>query len=224
MRLNFAVTVDCVVFGMDEKSLQVLLIQRKLDPFKGKWALPGGFVYPEETLLEAASRELREETGIINVFLEQLYTFGNPHRDPRGSVVSVSYYGLISLLKNPPFASTDASRAAWFDIYDLPELAFDHRIIFEKAHERLKGKLQYEPIGFELLPSKFTLSQLQKVYEIILEKPMDKRNFRRKILAMGLLLDLQELQEDVNHRAAKLYSFNYTKYQSLRKQGFLFEI
>ncbi|MFO1458284.1 MAG: NUDIX domain-containing protein [Verrucomicrobiota bacterium] len=217
-----ALTVDCVVFGFDEGDLKVLLIQRDLEPFAGRWALPGGFVRVEESLEDAARRELAEETGLRGVFLEQLYTFGRPDRDPRERVVSVAFYALVSLAEYPPHAATDARQAAWFSVDDAPDLAFDHEDILQTALTRLRGKVRYEPIGFELLPAKFTLGQLQHLYEVILEEPMDKRNFRKKILGMGLLVDTGEIQRDVAHRAARLHRFDERKYQQLRKRGFSF--
>ena len=219
-----SLTVDCVVFGLDEKDLKILLIERGQNPFKGKWALPGGFVHVDETLDDAARRELHEETGVANVFLEQLYTFGAVERDPRERVVSVAYYALVNLDEHDLTADTDASNAAWFELDDLPPLAFDHDNILKMALERLKGKLRYQPIGFELLPKKFTLSQLQHLYELVLNKEIDKRNFRKKILKMGFLEELDEIQKDVAHRAARLYSFNSDKYDNLVKKGFNFEL
>lgn len=221
-----AVTVDCVVFGLDaaRDDLRVLLIQRGSEPFAGRWALPGGFVLMEESLDEAARRELREETGLSKVFLEQLYTFGEPGRDPRGRVVSVAYYALVNLNEHAPKADTDARSAAWFSLADLPALAFDHDRILQAALVRLRGKLSYEPVGFELLPRKFTLSQLQRLYELVLERALDKRNFRKKILTMGLLVDLDEIEQDVAHRAARLYRFDERKYSELKKKGFSFEL
>ena len=219
-----ALTVDCVVFGLDENDLKVLLIQRGLDPFKEKWALPGGFVNLEESLEDAAIRELQEETGVQKVFLEQLYTYGAVKRDPRERIVSVAYYALINLFDHKLKADTDASNAAWFDVEDTPQLAFDHEEILTMGLERLKGKLRYQPIGFELLPRKFTLSQLQHLYEVVLNKKIDKRNFRKKILKMGFLDELDEIQQDVAHRAARLYRFDENKYNDLVKQGFNFEI
>ncbi|MHB8882953.1 MAG: NUDIX hydrolase [Thermodesulfovibrionales bacterium] len=216
--------VDCVVFGLDEADLKILLIQRGLPPFEGKWALPGGFVQMDETLEEAAKRELKEETGIQNLFLEQLYTFGAVDRDPRERVVSVAYYALVNLRDHKLMAATDARDAAWFSVDDLPPLAFDHTEISGVALKRLKGKVVYEPIGFELLPEKFTLTQLQQMYEKILERPIDKRNFRKKILGMDLLHELDEVQVDVSHRAARLYRFDEKKYRKLRQRGFVFEI
>jgi 8-oxo-dGTP diphosphatase len=219
-----ALTVDCVVFGLDESALQVLLIQRDLEPYRGAWALPGGFVHVEEDLEAAALRELKEETGLERVFLEQLYTFGAPRRDPRERVVTVAYYALVKLTDHRVQAATDAREAAWFAVDDLPRLAFDHAEIVSVALARLRGKVRYQPIGFELLPPKFTLSQLQRMYEIILERPLDKRNFRKKVLSLGLLAELDEVQQDVAHRAARLYRFDEPRYRKLASRGFLFEL
>jgi 8-oxo-dGTP diphosphatase len=219
-----AVTVDCVVFALDQENLKVMLIQRDVPPFAGKWALPGGFVQMEESLEEAAIRELREETGIEKVYLEQLFTFGDTDRDPRGRVITVAYYALVSPEGHRVHARTDARSAAWFPVNHVPSLAFDHRKILKTALQRLQGKLRYEPIGFELLPRKFTLSNLQKLYELILGHPLDKRNFRKKILNTGLLIPLEETEQDVSHRAAKLYRFDHKKYLQLKKSGFNFEI
>jgi 8-oxo-dGTP diphosphatase len=219
-----ALTVDCVVFGLDASDLKIMLIQRDLSPFAGEWALPGGFVRIEESLDEAALRELREETGIQQVFLEQLYTFGQLDRDPRDRVVTVAYYALVNLDQYQIQAQTDARDAAWFPVAQIPKLAFDHAQIVAVALKRLKGKVRYEPIGFELLPKKFTLTQLQKLYETVLEQSLDKRNFRKKILSMNLLVELDELQTGVSHRAARFYQFDELKYQQLKKAGFNFEI
>lgn len=219
-----ALTVDAVVFGLDEEDLKVLLVERDLEPFQGRWALPGGFVHEEEGLEEAARRELQEETGLERIFLEQLYTFGDVGRDPRGRVVSVAYYALVKLGDHKVRAATDAREASWFPVWDPPSLAFDHDRILQTALTRLKGKVRYQPIGFELLPAKFTLTQLQRLYETILERPLDKRNFRKKLLAMELLVELDEVEQDVAHRAARLYRFDRRKYQQLEKDGFNFEL
>ncbi len=219
-----ALTVDCVVFGYDEGELKVLLIQRALAPFKGHWALPGGFVRLDETLDTAARRELTEEAGLTNVFLEQLYTFGAVDRDPRERVVSVAYYALVKLSDHRAKAATDAADAEWFQISKVPKLAFDHADILGTALARLKGKVRYEPIGFELLPPKFTLSQLQQLYEAVLGTTLDKRNFRKKVLSFGLLVPLKETQMTGRHRPAQLFQFDADKYRKLKKRGFNFEL
>lgn len=221
-----SVTVDCILFGFDEGELKVLLIQRNGEPFRGSWAFPGGFldVDTDPTVEEAAKRELEEETGLTNVFMEQLYTFGDRGRDPRGRTVSVAYYALIKLDDYKVQAGTDADRAQWFAISEVPVLAFDHANILEVALERLKGKVRYQPIGFELLPQKFTLSELQHLYEVVLAAPLDKRNFRKKILKMNLLVELEEWQAGVPHRAARLYRFDKRRYEELKARGFNFEV
>ena len=221
-----AVAVDCVIFGLDleTKDLKVMLIERDLEPYAGMWAIPGGFVRRGESLEQAAARELDEETGIRNVFLEQLYTFGDPGRDPRGWVLSVAYYALVSPEGHRVVARTDARQAAWFTVKRLPRLAFDHARIVRAALERLRGKLSYAPVGFELLPRKFTVRQLQNLYEIVIGRKLDNRNFRKKIFGMDLLRELDEMQHGVPHRAARLYSFDERKYKQLVKQGLAFEI
>lgn len=219
-----AVTVDCVVFGLDDSGLQIMLIERDLKPFQGTWALPGGFVHLDETLDEAAYRELQEETGLKNLFLEQLYSFGALDRDPRGRVISIGYYALVNIRDHRVRAATDARAAAWFPVSKIPPTAFDHHRIIDTALVRIEGKVRYQPIGFELLPKKFTLSQLQHLYETILRRPLDKRNFRKKILSMGLLEALEEMEKHVSHRAARFYRFDHRKYQQLTKSGFNFEI
>jgi 8-oxo-dGTP diphosphatase len=219
-----ALTVDCVVFGFDEGELKVLLIERGLEPFKGRWALPGGFVRVDETLDEAARCELVEETGLQDVFLEQLYTFGSVERDPRERVVSVAHYALVKLSDHRAKAATDAANAQWFPVSKPPKLAFDHADILSTALDRLKGKVRYQPIGFELLAEKFTLSQLQHLYEAVLETELDKRNFRKKVLNFGLLIPLKETQMVGRHRPAQLFRFDQKRYEQLRKKGFNFEV
>lgn len=219
-----ALSVDCVVFGLDEADLKVLLIQRDLEPFAGRWALPGGFVHLDETLDQAARRELQEETGLTKVFLEQLYTVSDVDRDPRERVITVAHYALVRLSDHQVQAATDARNAAWFATDDLPDLAFDHDAIVAMALQRLQGKVRYQPIGFELLPPKFSLTQLQRMYEIILERQLDKRNFRKKVLSLDILQDLDEVEQDVAHRAARLYRFDERKYRQKVKDGFNFEL
>jgi 8-oxo-dGTP diphosphatase len=219
-----AVTADCVVFGLDQDDLKVLLIQRDFDPFEGYWALPGGFAVVGESIEDTARRELEEETGLKGLFLEQLYTFGEPERDPREHVITIAYFALTNLSAREVQAATDARNAAWFELDDVPQLAFDHNLILKTAYERLQGKIRYQPIGFELLPHKFTLRQLQQMYQKILDRRLDKRNFRKKILKMDILEELDEIETDVAHRAARLYKFEKEKYDQKVKQGFNFEI
>jgi 8-oxo-dGTP diphosphatase len=203
------VAVDIVVFTVHEQTLRVLLIERGINPFKGLYALPGGFVLAEETLEQAAFRELFEETGTKNVYLEQLYTFGDPGRDPRGRVVTVAYYALVPTDKSPLLAGTDAATAGWYPVSALPQLAFDHGKIVEYAVDRLRNKLEYTNVGFQLLPAKFTLSALQALHEAILGKPLDKRNFRRKVLGLGLVKPSKEMQA-TGRKPAQLFSFRHT--------------
>ncbi len=219
-----ALTVDGVVFGFGAGELKVLLIQRALEPFKEKWALPGGFVHVDETLDDAARRELVEETGLEDIYLEQLYTFGTVKRDPRERVVSVAYYALVKLSDHKAKAATDAAEAKWFPVSQLPKLAFDHADIVALALTRLQGKVRYQPVGFELLPPKFTLSDLQHLYEAILGVELDKRNFRKKVLGFGLLEALNESQVGGRHRPAQLFRFEADKYEKLKKRGFNFEL
>jgi 8-oxo-dGTP diphosphatase len=219
-----AVTVDGVVFGFDDADLKLLLIKRKLEPYQGQWALPGGFVLVAEGLEEAVRRELADETGIKRLYLEQLYSFGDPDRDPRERVVSIAYYALVKLADHSVRAASDAQEVAWFPVAELPKLAFDHEKIVDVALRRLKAKVRYEPIGFELLPEKFTLGELQRLYETVLEQALDKRNFRKKILGMELLEAMDEFQKDVAHRAAQFYRFNRQRYEQLKKRGFNFEL
>lgn len=216
--------MDCVVFGYDADELKVLLIQRALEPFKGKWALPGGFVRVDETIDNAARRELAEEAGLKDVFLEQLYTLGAIGRDPRERVVSVAHYALVKLSDHRAKAATDAANAEWFPISKVPKLAFDHADILATAMSRLKGKVRYQPIGFELLPPKFTLSELQHLYEAVLETELDKRNFRKKVLGFGLLVPLKETRMAGRHRPAQLFRFDTDKYEKLKRRGFNFEV
>ena len=207
-----AVTVDIILFVFQEEQLRVLLIRRANDPFKGKWALPGGFIGEHEDLYDAALRELKEETNVSNVYLEQLYTVGRPDRDPRTRVITVAYFALLSaeeVAQQEVHGASDAGEARWWDIYSLPELAFDHQQILDYALQRLRWKLEWTALGFLLLPSEFTLSELQRVYETILNEPLDKRNFRRKILAAGVIEPTGNMRAG-DHRPARLYRFTAT--------------
>lgn len=200
-----AVTVDIVIFTLRQDELKVLLIKRALSPFRGEWALPGGFVNLDESLDAAARRELEEETGVAGVYLEQLYTFGTPDRDPRERVITVAYYALIPSDRIVLQAATDAEGVSWFGMEELPELAFDHAAILETAHERLVAKLDYSTLAFQFMPQAFSLSELQQVYEVIFRAPVDKRNFRKRILALNLIEPTGEEKREGAHRPAKLY-------------------
>lgn len=217
-------TVDAIVFGYNAGKISILLIQRKYEPFKGKWAIPGGFVLENESLEEAVQRELKEETGVSINYLEQLYTFGAVDRDPRGRVVSVAYFGLIHPDGHTLEASTDAELAQWFEIDNLPELSFDHKHILNVAIERLKGKITYEPIGFELLENKFPFSDLEKLYTTLLGRSIDRRNFRKKINNLNILDELDEKVSLGAGRPASLFKFNEKRYKQLKEEGIIFEI
>jgi len=217
--------VDAIVFGYDPKNgISVLLIKRKYDPFQGEWALPGGLVLEHESLETAIERELKEETGIQVDYLEQLYTFGEPGRDPRNRVVAVAYYGLVNQSHFELYASTDAEQANWFQTEDLPSLAFDHQSILKKAIERLRSKITYEPIGFELLNDKFPFSDLHRLYESVLGIELDRRNFKKKFLQLGMLDELDEKVSQGKGRPGSLFRFNKEKYFYLKKKGMSFEI
>jgi 8-oxo-dGTP diphosphatase len=200
-----AVTTDIVIFTVRDQQLKVLLIKRKSAPYKGKWALPGGFVGIDEDLEHSAKRELAEETGVKGVYLEQLYTFGGPKRDPRERVITVAYFALIPSQKQELRAASDAEAVAWFDMDQLPKLAFDHQDILDMAHQRLVAKLDYSTIAFQFMPKEFTLSELQTVYEIILQQEVDKRNFRKWVLALENIEETGNERREGPHRPAKLY-------------------
>ena len=202
-----AVTTDIVLFTLRAEKLQLLLIRRRNPPFQGGWALPGGFLDLDEDLNDCAKRELEEETGIKNIFLEQLYTFGKHSRDPRERVISVAYYALIASDRVTLKPASDATEAAWFALDELPELAFDHRDIVEKARERLVAKLEYSTIAFQFMPKQFTLSELQTVYETIRAETLDKRNFRKWVLARNLVEATGLERRNGNHRPAQLFHF-----------------
>lgn len=204
-----SVTVDIILFTFQHEELKVLLIRRKRDPFGGHWALPGGFVEIDEDLEAAAMRELWEETNVSDIYLEQLYTFGAPDRDPRTRVITVAYFALLSTEQMQRLqlrSADDADDVRWWNVYQLPDLAFDHPRVLHYALQRLRWKLEWTALGFLLLPSEFTLSELQKVYETVLHEPIDKRNFRRKMLAADVLEETGNLREG-DHRPAKLYRF-----------------
>ena len=201
-----AVSADVVLFTIQDEQLRVLLIKRASDPFKNTWALPGGFVEIDEELEQAALRELGEETGISGVYLEQLYTFGQPGRDPRERVITVAYYAMVPPDRTTLHPASDAKDANWFPCADLPPLAFDHPRIITLALQRLTSKIEYSTIALQFMPAAFTLGELQRVYEIIQGEPLDKRNFRKKILADGFIADTGTQRRQGNHRPARLYS------------------
>ena len=200
-----SVTVDIVIFTIQDGELKVLLVKRGLEPFKGKWAIPGGFVKMPESLENAAKRELEEETGVKDVYLEQLYSFGDPGRDPRGRVITVAYIALVNSGKIKLEAKTDAEDARWFSMRKVPQLAFDHKKILEYAFKRLKWKFEYTTVAFSMLPKQFTISQVKEIYEIVFDKEFDKRNFAKKLLSLDILKE-EGIMKDVPYRPPMLYS------------------
>lgn len=218
-----AVTTDCVIFGFDGEELKVLLIERAIEPYKDQWALPGGFIALDESADACARRILQKETGLEDIYLEQLYTFSGVNRDPRYRVISIAYYALVKLADYATKAGIDATEVKWFKISEVPPLAFDHHQILQVAQERLKGKIKYQPIGFELLPEKFTLPELHSLYETVLQTSLDRRNFRKKMLSYDFLVDLSEVKQVTRSRAPKIYRFDKQKYEELTQKGFYFE-
>jgi len=224
---NIEIAVDAIVFGYNkEDGVRLLLIKRKYNPFKGEWAIPGGFVLDNESLEDAVERELQEETGVKINYLEQLYTFGKPDRDPRRRIISVAYFGLV---KSSQFeklnAATDAEEAQWFNINELPKLAFDHQEILKMAIERLRAKITYQPIGFELLEQKFPFSDLEHLYAALLDRAIDRRNFKKKVMSLGILEELDEKAKSTGAgRPGNLFQFNKATYKRLLKEGMHFEI
>ncbi|WP_276368643.1 NUDIX domain-containing protein [Chryseolinea sp. H1M3-3] len=225
MKQDIKVSVDAVVFGYDqEKGISVLLIKRKNEPFQKMWALPGGLVLNHESLDDAVTRELKEEAGIDVNYLEQLYTFGSPDRDPRNHAISISYFGLVRPQDFQIAAQTDAEDVAWYNIKKLPKLAFDHKKIIDVAIKRLRGKITYEPVGFELLEKEFPFSDLEKLYQTLLDQEIDRRNFKKKIVSLGILEELDETIQRKAGRPARLFKFNKKKYFELKEKGYNFDI
>tara|TARA_Y100000589_G_C27178553_1_gene639748 strand:- start:347 stop:1027 length:681 start_codon:yes stop_codon:yes gene_type:complete len=221
---NYSISVDCVIFGYDSTDLKVLLIKRGEKPYLDYWALPGDLIHPKESIDDSVKRVLKDLTGLSNVYMEQVKTFGDVGRHPLGRVFTIAYYSLLKIDDYTLSPSSFAKEAKWHSINRIGELAFDHNKIFATCKENLKQNVQRQPIGFELLPEKFTLSQLQNLYETILQKQFDKRNFRKKIISMKILKDSGEIQKSVSHRPAKLFTFNQENYIKLKDTGFSFEI
>ena len=216
-----AVTTDCVIFGFDGSELQVLLIERGIEPYKGKWAFPGGFLNMDETAQEGALRELKEETGLENAYIEQFNTYSDPGRDPRERVITIAHYALVRIQEVK--GGDDAAKAQWFPIDEVPQLAFDHDKILRDAMRKLRERIHFEPIGFELLPEKFTMRDLQILYESILGVKFDRRNFAKKMMHYELLNQLDETVRPTAKRDALLYSFNKENYELFKKKGFQLE-
>jgi 8-oxo-dGTP diphosphatase len=225
MKQDIKVSVDAVVFGYDqEHGISLLLIKRRYDPFQKMWALPGGLVLNGESIDDAVNRELKEEAGIDVNYLEQLYTFGAPDRDPRNQVVSVAYFGLVRPKDFQISAQTDAEDVAWFSVKKLPRLAFDHKKIIDMALRRLRGKITYEPVGFELLEKEFPFSDLENLYQTLLDQDIDRRNFKKKIMSLGILEETASTIQRKAGRPARLFRFNRKKYFELKEKGYNFDM
>lgn len=216
-----AVTTDCVIFGFDGSDLKVLLIERGIEPFKGKWALPGGFLKMDETAHEGALRELEEETGMTNAYIRQFHTFTEPGRDPRERVITIAHYALVRLQEVK--GGDDAAQARWFTMDEIPPLAFDHDRILRMAQKMLRERIHFEPVGFELLPETFTMKQLQNLYEAILDVHFDRRNFAKKMFHLGLLIQTEDMVRTSPKRESQLLRFNKEKYDELKQKGFRLE-
>lgn len=216
-----SVTTDCVIFGFDGTQLQVLLIERGIEPYKGKWAFPGGFLNMNESAEEGALRELQEETGLTGAYIEQFHTFTEPSRDPRERVITIAYYALVRIQEVK--GGDDAARAKWFALDEVPQLAFDHDMILRTALARLRERIHFQPIGFELLPEKFTMKELQSLYEAILQVKFERRNFAKKMLHYDLVTQLEETTWPTAKREAYLFSFNKENYEEFKKKGFQLE-
>lgn len=223
-KFKTAFSVDNVIFGFDKDHLKILLIKRKEEPFAGHWALPGDIVMPDEDLRDSAFRVLDQLTGVKDVHLEQVFTFGKVDRHPKGRVITVAYYSLINIADVDIRAASFADKVAWKEVRSIESLAFDHMKIMHTCLNKLQRDVKFKPIGFELLPKFFTLTELQKLYEAVLETDLDKRNFRKKILKMDILHTSHELQTNVAHRPAKLYAFDKANYEEAKSNGVIFEL
>lgn len=219
-----AVTADCVVFGLVGGDLKIILIKRKFNPYMGDWALPGGFIQMDEDIDSAARRELQEETGISELYLEQLACFGKPERDPRERVITIAYFAIVNLSDYSVKAGSDADEASWFKVAEPPKLAFDHEQILKAGLERLQNKVRYRPLAFEFLPEEFTLGRLQQIYETILYRKLDKRNFRKKMIRFGLLTPLDKYETDMSGRTGRMFRFDRKKFDDMAVNGFEFAI
>lgn len=217
-------SIDTIIFGFEDQKLKILLYERAIEPEANRWALPGGFIKKDENLDHAAVRVLKEITGVDNIFMEQIHAFGAVNRYPLARVITIGYYALINPGDYDIQPGPGAKAAKWYDINDMPNLVFDHDEIFEAALLKLRQKVRHEPIGFELLPPKFTLTEMQQLYEAVLGIKFDVRNFRKKLLKMDLLIKLDEKQTGVAHRAANLYKFDNENYESLTGKGFIFDL
>lgn len=213
---RIALSVDCVIFGFDENKLKVLLIRSDLKKFMDKWSLLGDLIDIAEDVDDAAYRVLRERTGLKDIYLEQVHTFGKPDRHPAGRVVTIAYCTLLNI-QHHKLSKLD-NELHWHDVKSVKDLAFDHQQIFEICYQRLQKRIQEHPLGFNLLPKKFSLRELQNLYEAILDTKMDRRNFRKKFFSMDLLIDTDEIEQDVPHRPGKLYKFNFNKYEKRQKK------
>lgn len=216
-----AVTADCVIFGFDGMDLKVLLVERGLDPYKGQWAFPGGFIKIDESAEDGAKRELKEETGLEDVQIEQLRAYSAPNRDPRERVITIAYIALVRL--RDVKGGDDAADAKWYPVKDVPSLAFDHELMLRDALRYLKEQIHFHPIGYDLLPEKFTIKELQTLYEAILGVSFDRRNFAKKMLHLDILIPLEETVWRTSKRKANLYRFNMEKYNELKQRGFRLE-
>ncbi len=216
-----SVTTDCVIFGYDGKNLKLLLVERGIPPFKGMWALPGGYLQMDEDAIDGAKRELFEETGLRDAYIEQFRTFSAVDRDPRGRVITIAHLALVRISEVK--GGDDAAKAQWFPLKDVPQLAFDHDMILREAMKALRQKIHFEPVGFELLPAVFTMPQLQHLYESILDVRFDRRNFTSKMLHLGILEDTGDRQAGAPSRVPATYRFNKDRYDALKSKGFRLE-
>ncbi len=216
-----SVTTDCVIFGYDGKDLKLLLVERGIPPFKGMWALPGGYLQMDEDAIDGAKRELFEETGLRDAYIEQFRTFSAVDRDPRGRVITIAHLALVRISEVK--GGDDAAKAQWFPLKDVPQLAFDHDMILREAMKALRQKIHFEPVGFELLPDVFTMPQLQHLYESILDVRFDRRNFASKMLHLGILEDTGDRQAGAPSRVPATYRFNKDQYDALKSKGFRLE-